>query len=444
MATGYSRVTVLSGARRVDLALPNALPISDVMPQLLRFCEPEERPSQPAAWTLGRIGGGNISLTQSLAECGVLDGDVLELRSSEAPRRPAYVEDVRDAVEDVADRGGGQWRTSTTLSFLLAVAALAAVSLPLLPYTRRVGDLGVVLSAVLLAAGAVAAAWWAGPRVHPYVPAALVGVGCFWAGLGGWLVAAWLGWSGPAVVVTALLVALATAIAARLLTESAIPHLAGLSFVAATAIVTAVAHAFWLPLSYGRVAGALTVLVIGVLPRASMAAGGLATADYRVRRSALLTQHELADRVRQSSMLLFGALVGAAVVGGLAGIQLAYAETVSDRLLGGAVGVALLLRSRVFSRILHITPPRLAGVAVLAAHAVRLGSLPAVRPWLVAGVVVLAASLVALAVAPFSDITRARIKRTLNWTENVVVVVMIALLASSVGLYDMVADLMRS
>ncbi len=444
MATGYSRVTVLSGARRVDLALPNALPISDVMPQLLRFCEPEERPSQPAAWTLGRVGGGNISLTHSLAECGVLDGDVLELRSSEAPRRPAYVEDVRDAVEDVADRSGGQWRTSTTLSFLLAVAALAAVLLPLLPYTRRVGDPGVVLSAVLLAAGCVAAAWWAGPRVYPYVPAVLVGVGCFWAGLAGWLVAAWLGWSRPAVVVTALLVALATAIAARLLTESAISHLAGLSFVAAAAILTAVAHAFWLPLSYGRVAGVLTVLVIGVLPRASMAAGGLATADYRVRRTALLTRQELADRVRQSSMLLFGALVGAAVVGGLAGVQLGYAEAVSDRLLGGAVGVALLLRSRVFSRILHITPPRLAGVAVLAAHAVRLGSLPAVRPWLVAGVVVLAAGLVALAVAPFSDITRARIKRTLNWTENVVVVVMIALLASSVGLYDMVADLMRS
>ena len=468
MPTAYSRVTVVSGTRRVDLALPNALPISEVVPQLLRFCAPEERPARPAAWTLGRLGGASIGLGHSLVDAGVLDGDVLELRSAAVAKRPAYVEDVRDAVEDVADSAGGQWNSRTTLSFVLLVASAAAGLLPLLPYVRRPGDVAAIVSAVLLAALTVPGAWWAPlprprdrsdqqrvvsggakatgsqPRAHPAACHALIAVGILWAGLAGWLTAAGLGWAPPAVAVAAALAGLAAAIAARLVTTLATAHLAVLSFLAAAAVVVTVAAWSWPPLSYGRVAGVLTVLVIGVLPRVSMAAGGLATADYRVRRAALLTQQELAERVRQSTLLLFGALIGAAVVGGLAGIGLAYADGLSDRLLGAVVGVALLLRSRVFSRIAHMTPLRLAGVAVLAAHAVRLGSLPDARPWLAVALGVLAAGLAALAIAPVSDITRARIKRTLNWSESVVVVVMIALAASSIGLYDMVADLMRS
>src|SRR4051812_47936662 len=105
--TAYSRVTVVSGARKVDLALPSALPVADVVPQVLRYCVPDGEQQRPTAFTLARLGGLPLSLNQTLAEAGVLDGEVLELRSDGASVRPALVEDVRDALEDSVDAAGG-------------------------------------------------------------------------------------------------------------------------------------------------------------------------------------------------------------------------------------------------------------------------------------------------------------------------------------------------
>ena len=106
MLTSYSRVTVVSGTRRVDLALPSALPVADVVPQVLRFCAPEESSDGPVEFTLAKIGGQSLSLSQSLGEAGVHDGDVIELRAFSAPSRPAFIEDVRDAIEDSVDTRG--------------------------------------------------------------------------------------------------------------------------------------------------------------------------------------------------------------------------------------------------------------------------------------------------------------------------------------------------
>ncbi len=54
MLTSYSRVTVVSGTRRVDLALPSALPVADVVPQVLRFCAPLRTPTTTRASSLWR------------------------------------------------------------------------------------------------------------------------------------------------------------------------------------------------------------------------------------------------------------------------------------------------------------------------------------------------------------------------------------------------------
>jgi len=74
MSTTYCRVTLVSGTRRVDLAVPGALPLADIMPQLLRHCAPAERPEEPVAWGLGRLGGPAFALTRSLHDEEVGDG----------------------------------------------------------------------------------------------------------------------------------------------------------------------------------------------------------------------------------------------------------------------------------------------------------------------------------------------------------------------------------
>jgi type VII secretion integral membrane protein EccD len=434
-------VTVVNGSRRVDLALPSALPIADVVPQLLRFCTPDERPDAPAAWTLSRLGGTNLGLGHSLADAGVLDGEILELRSVEAATRPAYVEDVRDAVEDAVDSSGGQWRSRTTVSFVLAVAAIAVGMTALLPFTREPHATAGITTAAIVAALCVTGGWWGTGRAHPAAIQLAVAAGWVWGGVGGWLAGTSSGWPRLAAFAAGAAGALLVAAAARVVTPLATAHLAGFVVLAAAAGLAAGGGGdITVP---RRVAAVLAVLVIGALPRAAVSVGGLATADYRVRKSQLLTQQEIAARVRQSNALLFGGLVGIAVVGILAGVGLAYSHDGWDRLLGLAVGVGFLLRSRVFSRVLHMSPLRVAGVVVLAAQGVRIGSLPEVRPWLPVLVAVAGGLLVALGAAPLSDITRARVKRALNWTESVVVVVTIALAAAGLGLYDQISTMGR-
>ncbi|HET8640938.1 MAG TPA: EsaB/YukD family protein, partial [Pseudonocardiaceae bacterium] len=226
MPTAYSRVTLVNGARRVDLALPGALPLADVMPQLLRFCAPEEDPAQPVAWTLGRFGGPSFSLAQSLQDVAVADGEVLEIRPSSAAVRSAYVEDVRDAVEDVVDESGHQWRSRTTVGFALAVAAAGLAAATLLPEARPARDAAALGVAAGVAALAVLAGWWADRTGYRRAAAAALATACLWGGLAGWLASTYPGWPDRASLGAGVVGALVVAGVARAVTAAATAHLA--------------------------------------------------------------------------------------------------------------------------------------------------------------------------------------------------------------------------
>ncbi len=47
MLTAYSRVTVVTADRTIDLALPNALPLADVLPQVMRYAAPDNTNGSP-------------------------------------------------------------------------------------------------------------------------------------------------------------------------------------------------------------------------------------------------------------------------------------------------------------------------------------------------------------------------------------------------------------
>jgi type VII secretion integral membrane protein EccD len=439
----YSRVTVVSDTRRVDLALPSALPLSDVMPQLLGYCAPDGRPEHPAGWALARLGGGPLRLSATLADAGVTDGDVLELRSGGQAVHPAYVEDVRDVVEDTVDRSARPWQPRTTVGFALAAGGVGLGLAALLPQAWQPRSAGALASAVLLVALLVPAGWWAARRGHRYVAPLVVAVAAGWGGVAGALVASYPRWPPAAAVGSALAGGLLVAALARALTPVATAHLAAFGVLAAAGTGTgAVALAGADPLAGVRVAGLAAVLVVGVLPRVSLTVGGLASADYRVRTHGLVAGAELAGRIARSGALLSGGLIGTALVGVAGGVLLAGSGSGWDRLLGTAVGLALVLRSRVFSRVPQIVPLRVAGLAVLAAqggYAVQLSA--ALRPWAVPIAAGLAAGMVAVSAVPLSEVARARAKQLLNRAELVVVVAVVALAAAALGLFDRVAEL---
>ncbi|WP_163512838.1 type VII secretion integral membrane protein EccD [Fodinicola acaciae] len=438
MPTGYSRVTVVSDSRRVDVALPAALPITDLLPQLLRLCSPAQPGAhQPVSWSLVRFNGTLLQPEASLAESGVVDGEVLELRGGQGGGRPAYVEDVRDAVEDVVDGSGRLWRSAISLRFALIAASLGLAALLVDPAVRAADDPAALGLAAVVAIALCGAGWWAGTRGEAGAGRLAILVGCLWAGLAGWLgVLAAHGSMGLAGGV-ALLSALVLAALVRIGTPLASGHVTGFAVAGAVGLAAGVVAVFGWPLDQVvRIAPVLLVIFVGALPRLSLSVGGLASADYLVRSGGQLPADALTERIARSGASLIGAMMSIGLLAAIACVRLAMVPSLWDRGLGILLGVALLLRSRAFSQVWHVLPLRVAGVVALVAQGYGLVSYaPQLRVWVpLAGALVAVVFVLISAVRP-SDIARARIKRVLDWVERLVVAALIPICAGAVGAY---------
>ena len=439
MTTTYSRVTVAHGARTVDLAMPSALPLADVLPQLLSLCLSDRSAEQPQVWVVGRPGESDLDPSRTLADAGIRDGDVLELRRQAESPLPAYVEDVRDAVEDAVEGSSRQWDSAATLGFVIAAGAIALAAVALLPDLRQPRDTVALSVSAAVAAALIPAVWWSAQRTHRGISHLVIAVACLWGGLSGSLAGSWLPNARVAWLTAAAGVLLVT-VTIRSVTHLAAPHLAA-AMVLAAAAVTGTVLAQTDPYHAARVLGVLAVITVGALPRASLTIGGLAAADYRVRNAMLLTQETLVDRIRHSSWLLTGALTTLATIGGVAGVVLAYEPALWDRVLAVAIGLGLLLRSRLLSRVAHVLPLRTWGVIALAAVTLRhVTATEILRPWLAVATLLVAVVVAMISTVPLSDITHARVKQLLNWFEYVVVIGLMVLAAGALGVYQMVAS----
>ncbi|MGH3342641.1 MAG: EsaB/YukD family protein, partial [Carbonactinosporaceae bacterium] len=103
------RITVIGPERRVDLAVPAAAAVAEVLPEFVRLCGVPDTSGDLRRWSLGRLSGEELPGTSSLGDCGVLDGQVLVLRHpDQAPARLVGVE-VLDTVTETADAAPGRW-----------------------------------------------------------------------------------------------------------------------------------------------------------------------------------------------------------------------------------------------------------------------------------------------------------------------------------------------
>ncbi len=450
MLTAYSRVTVVTPDRRVDLALPSALPLSEVLPQLMRFVAPDGVDGVPATWALGKVGGASLALSQTLAEAGVLDGDVLELRAGQDEVRPAVVEDVRDAVEDSVDASGGVWTTRTTASFAvvtasivlgsLALAILAAAGVGGESWLDRAGSPGVALA---VGAGLLFAAWWSAGYATERDAQYAAGAAMLEGGVAGVGLASAGDATGWALVAAGVVGLAVVGGLARVLTPAATGHAAFGVVVAVSALAVAVVEA--LGVSGGqavRVVPVLALLAVAVLPRVSLSVGGLASADYRVRHVGRVDLVTLRSRYRASNALLVGSLAGVSVVVVAGGVLLELTERPWDQTLSLSIAVVAVLRSRLFSRTQHMVLLRLAGLAVLGFALTHdtIGH-EDLLPWLalVPALALLAA--IGLVSIPMSTITRARVKRTLNVVEFVAIVDLLVVACGALGVYGAMGGL---
>jgi len=445
LLTAYSRVTVVTAERTIDLALPSSLPLADVLPQVMRYAAPGAVDGSPTSWTLARLGGSPLSLSQTLGDAGVLDGDVLELRGQSDDVRPAAVEDVRDTVEDSVDAAGGVWSTVTTRSYTVIVGAVALALTGLVSWLAaridgggRLDDFTSAGPAAFCTAVLLFATWWASRWARPLDAQLAAAAAMLWAALLGSAIgdsADLEGWE--TLVVAAAAVAIAAG-AARALTTLATGHLATSVVLLTAGILQAAAG--WTDISMAqvpRVVPVLVLLLVGSLPLVSLSVGGLASADYRVRHVGRLELAALRARYQASNAVLIGSLVGIALVIVWGGVTLDLAGSSWDRTLALSLAAAAILRSRLFSRTPHMLPLRTAGVVVVTFAMARFAIEEEwAAPWLAIVVAAVLLAAIALSSLQMSDITRARVKRWLNVVEFLVVVDLLVVLVGAVGVYD--------
>jgi hypothetical protein len=171
MIDGRSRVTVIGARRRVDVALPAAAPIGEYSAGLASMCGQDSHRAMPQAWSLAIAGAAPLPLTASLADCGVVDGQVLYLRDlARQLGEEMTVEDIPELIAGEAEsqRRGGWPRALVVMTFGLAwLAATAGLAF------RRPGT-ELVTAAVLVVAGLLLLGTaWALAQRRALAPAAL-------------------------------------------------------------------------------------------------------------------------------------------------------------------------------------------------------------------------------------------------------------------------------
>jgi type VII secretion integral membrane protein EccD len=430
----YCAVTVVCGQSRLDVALPAAVPVIDLLPALLRLL-----PTGPAArWELAPIGRPVLLATETLERAGVLGGDVLMMQpASDRAPLPAPAASLRDQLEDVVqllDRG---WTRQTSTRFLFWSTAVLGAAALLGQAAGPAGGLTITMQ--LIVAGVLAAAAMAAVRSGEAVAAACLLVGCGWGALAGW------GASSAGGPVAALGGA---AVAAFLLAAIALPGYPGamvhggavgvIAIGAAIAGIAAAAGARQQDIAVGLAVAA--VLAIGAAPRVVLAATGLKPSESGRVATVVDVMFARADR------LLIGLLIGLSLVATASALPSAFAGDTVSRTFAVVVGVALLLRSRSFSQVPHLIAERIAGVGLLAAVGVAWYlAEPGLRGLLILALVMVVASLAAvsgLTVSAETAIGRARTARALDLAEQVLVVAMIGLATGMLGLFHWVGSVL--
>ena len=188
-----SRVTIISESRRVDIALPGSVSLSELLPSILRFAGIEANTPTEAvhAWILQRFGADPLDLHTPVNQLGIRDGEMLHLRQRENAIPDAAFDDVIDAVA-ATTRARPSWlpRHSRATALALMLAVLVAMPMLVTSATQDQRGLGFGLAvgltaffsfAALIAAIALARA--AGER---HTASGLVWASVALAGIAGW------------------------------------------------------------------------------------------------------------------------------------------------------------------------------------------------------------------------------------------------------------------
>lgn len=108
-ATGFCRVTVVAPGGRIDVALPEDVPLSDVYPEIARLSAGSNGEGSLSGYHLVRRDGRVLESGLSLAGNSIRDGEVLLLRPFADSLPSAVFDDVSDAVASSVRENRALW-----------------------------------------------------------------------------------------------------------------------------------------------------------------------------------------------------------------------------------------------------------------------------------------------------------------------------------------------
>ncbi|BCY15341.1 type VII secretion integral membrane protein EccD [Actinoplanes sp. L3-i22] len=457
MDTGLARVTISAPQRRVDVALPEHVPLAELLPEVLRHAGEDlaDTGERHGGWVLRRADGVQLEVGSGLHPQGVRDGEVLHLSPAHEDWPELEYDDVVEAVAEGARRRGGVWSPASTRAAALlgagvvltlglvalrgdptgwtglGLAALLVVAATAAARAYRVAIAGVVLGGfampyAFLGAAALVTLPGQDRLGAPEVLAGSVAV-LLTAALGGAGVAA-----GPRVFTAGSTVGVLGALGA--LIALATDPAAGAAALLAL-LVCGVALLPALALRLGRTPAPPDVLPAD--PADEPAGVALEAMRRRPDREVVFAAARRADE------FLAGLLLGHAVLVAGAAAVLAVTGTRTARILLAAAAVALLLRSRLFRARRHRLALIAGGLAAAAALGADLvGGAPEVAlPVVTVGCVVLALIVVAVGVTWSDRPPSGYLSRGAELLDVLATVAVIPVACAVAGLYSAVSGI---
>jgi type VII secretion integral membrane protein EccD len=126
---GFCRVTIVAPDSRIDVALPDDIPVADIYPEILRLSRQSPAEGAPVGYHLVRRDGTVLDSARSFAAQRILDGELLTLRPFSQSLPPAVFDDVSEAVASAVTRHRTLWSDDLTRAAGLAGAGVLSALL---------------------------------------------------------------------------------------------------------------------------------------------------------------------------------------------------------------------------------------------------------------------------------------------------------------------------
>jgi len=439
-AGGSCRITIVGSKRRVDLTVPAATTVIELLPRLVQLTGETDR-SAAGGWVLTRIGGEPLSPESSLDEARIVDGELLFLESME--RRPAApaVEDYSAAVAEVVDASGARWtpvRARLTLEGLAGALWLSGAVTVLRAGGADAGSWAAIALAAAVALEAAAAVLrWSLRRELAGAAAAIAAVP-FWA-LGATYAALA---AGEGSMLGRLVAAGAGGLAGAAVGWLVAPRLrtpAGALVLAVAPLTAAGAAVRFLGVTPVQAASAAAIVVLAIvagLPRAAARVAGLTRPREPLPAIATDDVEPAVSRGRRLLAWLLAA-AGVDLAAFLALLGMAH-DAAAGALAAGLV-VAIALRARHHRFVAEALPLVLA--AATGAWFLETGLLAgAGAPMQLAALLASGAALTAGTWLPLERLSSPHVRRWLSRVEVLCNAALVPLAFAAIGIFAMAAD----